>query len=278
MADMTLLDSLLLGIIEGLTEFLPVSSTGHLILVERWLGLHGPAVDAYSIAIQLGALFAAVVYYRDTLLATARGLLRSTDTDGTAARSRALLRNLILASLPLLIVGYLFGKVIKARLFHPTTVAVALVVGGLLMLAIDWYQRRNPPQLADGADLSPTGALLTGIVQMMALWPGTSRSMSCILGGQLAGLSRAAAADFAFLLALPTLGVATLYEHLKHGRELVTTLGFAQLAVGLAVSFAVGWLVIAAFIRYLRRFGMWPFALYRIAVGLLILATLGRSA
>jgi undecaprenyl-diphosphatase len=107
---------------------------------------------------------------------------------------------------------------------------------------------------------------------MLALWPGTSRSMSCIVGGQLAELARAAAADFAFLLALPTLGAATLYELLKHGRELSSAIGIGPLVVGLVVSFGVGWLVIAAFVRYLRRFGMWPFALYRIALGALILS------
>ena len=112
---------------------------------------------------------------------------------------------------------------------------------------------------------------LTGLVQALSLWPGTSRSMACIVGAQLAGLPRAAAADFAFLLALPTLGTATLYELLKHGHELSSSVGVGPLVLGLVVSFAVGWLVIAAFLRYLRRFGLWPFALYRIALALLLL-------
>lgn len=255
----------LLGLIEGLTEFLPVSSTGHLILGERWLGLHGPAVDSFSVVIQLGALCAAIVHYRRIFWATAIGVLHREPA------ARHLFRNLVLAALPLLTIGYLFGKHIKARLFHPLPVVLALILGGLLMLAVEAYQRRRPPPLLQADQLSPAGALLTGLVQALALWPGTSRSMACIVGAQLAGLPRAAAADFAFLLALPTLGAATLYELLKHGRELSQTLGAAPLLVGLAVSFAVGWLVIAAFVRYLGRYGLWPFALYRIALGAVLL-------
>lgn len=264
-STMSLWDALLLGIVEGLTEFLPVSSTGHLILMGRFLGQHGPAVDAYSVVIQLGALLAAVIYYRRVFFDLARGVLRR---EPEALR---LLRNLILASLPLLALGYLFGKQIKSRLFHPSTVAIALLFGGLLMLAVEALQRRRPPQHSQPSQLASSGALITGLVQALALWPGTSRSMACIVGAQLAGLPRAAAADFAFLLALPTLGAATLYELLKHGSELAQVIGVWQIVVGLGVSFGVGWLVIAAFLRYLRRFGLWPFALYRIALSALLL-------
>lgn len=264
-STMSLWDALLLGIVEGLTEFLPVSSTGHLILMGRFLGQHGPAVDAYSVVIQLGALLAAVVYYRRVFFDLARGVLRR---EPEALR---LLRNLILASLPLLALGYLFGKQIKSRLFHPSTVVIALLFGGLLMLAVEALQRRRPPRHSQPSQLASSGALITGLVQALALWPGTSRSMACIVGAQLAGLPRAAAADFAFLLALPTLGAATLYELLKHGSELAQSIGVWQIAVGLGVSFGVGWLVIAAFLRYLRRFGLWPFAVYRIALAALLL-------
>ena len=261
---MSLWDALLLGIVEGLTEFLPVSSTGHLILIERLLGLRGPTVDAYSVVIQLGALLAALVYYRRVFFDLARGLLRR------ETESLRLLRNLILAALPLLTLGYLFGKQIKARLFQPRTVVLALIVGGLLMLLVDWLQRRRPPRDLQPGQLPVQGALLTGLLQALALWPGTSRSMACIVGAQLAGLPRAAAADFAFLLALPTLGAATLYELAKHGHELSSSIGLTPLVLGLVVSFVVGWLVISAFLRYLRRFGLWPFALYRITLGALL--------
>ncbi len=262
---MSLPDALLLGIVEGLTEFVPVSSTGHLILIGRLLGLRGPAVDAYSVVIQLGALLAALVYYRQVFVELLRGVWRRQPD------SLRLLRNLILASLPLLSLGYLFGKLIKARLFQPSTVVLALLFGGLLMLAVEWLQQRRPPSASQPSQLPWRGALITGLVQALSLWPGTSRSMACIVGAQLAGLPRAAAADFAFLLALPTLGTATLYELLKHGHELSSSVGVGPLVLGLVVSFAVGWLVIAAFLRYLRRFGLWPFALYRIALALLLL-------
>lgn len=258
---LSLADALWLGLIEGLTEFLPVSSTGHLVLAEHVLALHGPAVDSYSVVIQLGALLAAVVHYRRLFVSTFVGVLRREPA------AVALFRNLILASLPLLALGYLLGKHIKAQLFRPLPIALALFFGGILMLLVELYQRRRPPAGRDGASLSPAGALLTGCVQALALWPGTSRSMACIVGGQLAGLPRAAAADFAFLLALPTLGVATLYELLKHGAQVFQTLGIGPVLLGLLTSFLVGWAVIAAFIRYLGRFGLWPFALYRIALG-----------
>lgn len=270
------LDALLLGVVEGLTEFLPVSSTGHLILVSHWLERQGGAEpaskaagDAYLVVIQLGALLAAVWYYRQICWQLLRGLLRG---DAVAQR---LFRNLCLAALPVLLLGYLFSKWIKAHLFRPETVTAALIVGGVVMLAMDGYvkwRRKGPAaEGQDAAMLSWPRALLVGLVQALALWPGTSRSMACIVGGQLAGLSTAAAADFTFLLALPTLGVATAYELLKGGRGLVGAVGAVPMFLGLAVAFAVGLLVIAAFLRYLRRFGLWPFGCYRIAVGLLFL-------
>ena len=264
----SLWEAVFLGVVEGLTEFLPVSSTGHLILIGRLLGLRGPAVDAYSVVIQLGALLAAVVYYRRVFIDLLRGVI------GRKPESLRLLRSLIVASLPVLSLGYLFGKQIKARLFQPSTVVLALLFGGLLMLAVEWLHARRPPPQQTASQLSVPGALITGMVQALSLWPGTSRSMACIVGAQLSGLPRAAAADFAVLLALPTVGPATLYELLKHGRELSTSVGIPQLVLGLLVSFVVGWLVIAGFLRYLRRFGMWPFAVYRIALAALLLCLL----
>lgn len=258
---LSLRDALWLGLVEGLTEFLPVSSTGHLILVEHVLGLHGPAAASYSVVIQLGALLAALVHYRRLFLSTFVGAL------AREPQALRLLRNLVLAALPLLFFGYLFGKHIKSQLFRPLPIALALAAGGVLMLLVELYQRRRPPSQPDATSLQPAGALLTGLVQTLALWPGTSRSMACIVGAQLAGLPRAAAADFAFLLALPTLGAATLYELMKNGSELSRTLGAGPVLLGLLTSFLVGWAVIAAFIRYLGRFGLWPFAVYRIALG-----------
>lgn len=272
---MELWQALVLGVVEGLTEFVPVSSTGHLILVQHILGLRGPAVSAYAVVIQLGALLAAVYYYRRTLLATAQGLLQKEPA------AQRLFINLCLGSLPLLALGYLLGKRIKTRLFAPAPVAAAILIGGVVMLALELFQRRRQRSgarlIEDPAELSPSQALLVGLVHTLSLWPGTSRSFASITGGQLAGLSTRAAADFAFLLALPTLGAATVYELLKEGHAIAATCGGAQLAVGLFISFVVGLLVIAAFLRYLRRFGLWAFAGYRIALGLLLLWTLAGS-
>ena len=275
---MELWQALVLGIVEGLTEFVPVSSTGHLILVQHFLGLSGEGVGAYAVVIQLGALLAAVYYYRRTLIETAVGLAQRRP----AAQRLAV--NLALGSLPLLLLGYGLGKRIKARLFAPGPVAAAILVGGVVMVALDLWQRQRQrqhplqlsvpaasPLLDDPAALSPRRALLVGLIHTLALWPGTSRSFASITGGQLAGLSTRAAADFAFLLALPTLGAATLYELIKEGPVIAATCGSAQLALGLAVSFVVGLLVIAAFLRCLRRFGLWAFGCYRIALGLLLL-------
>jgi undecaprenyl-diphosphatase len=274
---MELWQALVLGVVEGLTEFVPVSSTGHLILVQHYLGLHGPAVNAYAVVIQLGALLAAVYYYRQTLIETAVGLFQRRPA------AQRLFANLCLGSLPLLLLGYRYGKRIKAQLFTPGAVAAAILVGGVVMLGLElWYrlrQRRAPGQptatLSDPAALSPPRALLVGAIHTLALWPGTSRSFASITGGLLTGLSMKAAADFAFLLALPTLGVATVYELYQEGPAISQTLGAAPLALGLIVSFVVGLAVIAGFLRYLQKFGLWAFGCYRIALGALLLWVVG---
>jgi undecaprenyl-diphosphatase len=262
---MSWLHAILLGLLEGLTEFVPVSSTGHLILASRALGLKGAGVDSFSIVIQLGALLAAIIYYRRLLYQTARGLLRS---EPQAVR---LFVAICLGALPALVFGYLFGKTIKALLFTPVRIAAALSVGGVIMILVDRWHRRLQATTADLGALSPRQVLLVGVVQVAALWPGTSRSMACMVGGQLARLSSAAAADFAFLLAIPTLGAATVYELIKGHKTLLHETGRLELVLGLVTSFVVGWLVIAAFLRYLRRFGLAAFGYYRIALGLLVL-------
>lgn len=262
---MQLWQVLVLAVLEGLTEFVPVSSTGHLILASRLLGLSGPAVSAFSVAVQLGALLAAVFYYRQVLWQTAGGALQR------QPRALRLVRNLILGALPVLVLGYALRHVIKQHLFGPRPVIAALLVGGLVMLGLDLWQRRRPGLQQDPAELPWPRALTVGAIQALALWPGTSRSMASIAGGQLVGLRTAAAADFAFLLALPTLGAATVYELIKERAVLVQAIGAWPLVCGLLVSFAVGLVVIAGFLRYLRRFGLWPFGLYRIGLALLLL-------
>jgi len=261
---MELWQVLVLGVVEGLTEFVPVSSTGHLILMSRLLGLHGPAVDAFSVVVQLGALLAAVFYYRRILLETTVGIVRQ------RPESLLLFRNLVLGSMPLLAVGYLVGKRIKAQLFAPLPVAGALAVGGLLMLLVERYRRQSAPLYQHAHELPVGRALTVGLCHLAALWPGTSRSLASMSGSLLAGLPTAAAADFAFLLAIPTLGTATVYELLRERQVLLADVGLLNISLGLLVSFAVGLLVIAAFLRYLRGHGLLVFALYRVVLAVAV--------
>ncbi|WP_437827721.1 undecaprenyl-diphosphate phosphatase [Sorangium sp. So ce1153] len=260
-------DAVLLGVLEGLTEFLPVSSTGHLILLGAWLGHESEAAKTLDIVIQLGAVLAVVVYFRERLAVTVRGILRR-DPD-----SLRLALAIAIGFLPAALVGLLFHKAIKAYLFGPGPVAVALIAGGFLMIGVESARRRRPDQGAPRVeDVTLQRALAIGFAQCFALWPGASRSMTTIVGGQLSGLSTAAAAEFSFLLAIPTLGAATVFDLAKNGRALLDAPGGATaLAVGLAVSFAVALLVIAVFLRYLKRYGLAPFGWYRIALGALVL-------
>jgi undecaprenyl-diphosphatase len=180
--------------------------------------------------------------------------------------------------LPTAITGLLFRKVIKSYLFGPEPVAVALVVGGIVMIAVERYRARRRIEGAHGLEhLTWQRALAIGVGQCFAMWPGTSRSMCTIVAGQMAGLSTATAAEFSFLLSLPTLGSATLFEAYKGRHELASSVGGANVALGLIVSFLVAWGVIAGFLRYLKRRGLEPFGYYRIAVGLVIGAMVLRG-
>ncbi|WP_437980668.1 undecaprenyl-diphosphate phosphatase [Sorangium sp. So ce117] len=260
-------DAVLLGVLEGLTEFLPVSSTGHLILLGAWLGHQSEAAKTLDIVIQLGAVLAVVVYFRERLSTTVRGMVRR-DPD-----SLRLALALAFAFLPAAVLGLLFHKAIKAHLFGPGPVAAALIVGGFLMIGVELVRRRRPEQGAPRVeDVTLQRALAIGFAQCFSLWPGASRSMTTIVGGQLSGLSTAAAAEFSFLLAIPTLGAATVFDLVKNGRALLDAPGgIVALVVGLAVSFAVALLVIAVFLRYLKRYGLAPFGWYRVALGALVL-------
>jgi undecaprenyl-diphosphatase len=265
---MPLLVAVLLGIVEGLTEYLPVSSTGHLVLAGHLLGLRDddPATSSFEIVIQLGAILAVVAHYRALLLERARGVLAR---DPVALR---LLAALAIAFAPAAVMGLLFRKAIKAHLFGPVPVAAALIVGGIAMIVLEALRARSGARGADGLErVTPRRALLIGLGQCISLWPGSSRSMCTIVAGQLCGLSTATAAEFSFLLALPTLGAATVYEGYKARHELFADGGGAALAVGLVVSFFVAWAVSATFLRYLRTRGLAPFGWYRIAAGLLTL-------
>jgi undecaprenyl-diphosphatase len=256
----------LLGIVEGLTEYLPVSSTGHLILAGKALGANGAGLESFDVVIQLGAVLAVVVEYRVLLGDRARGLFAG------RAESKALLVALLLGFLPAAVFGFLFRKTIKAHLFGAVPVAAALIVEGIVMIVLERLRaRRNVTGLVGLEHVTPKRALLIGLGQCVSMWPGSSRSMCTIVAGQLTGLSTATAAEFSFLLALPTLGAATLYEGFKARHELASGIGTSNLAIGLVVSFLVAWAVIAGFIRYLQRRGLEPFGYYRIVLGAVVL-------
>lgn len=265
--------AVLLGIVEGLTEFLPVSSTGHLVLVGHWLGLRDddPATSSFEIVVQLGAILAVVAHYRVLLSQRVRGLFT-----GDAA-SRRLLVAIAIAFAPTAVAGLLLRKTIKAHLFGTLPVAAALVVGGVAMIVIERVRVRRKITGEDGlAHVTPGRALAVGLGQCLSMWPGASRSMCTIVAGQLAGLSTGTAAEFSFLLALPTLGAATLYEGFKARHVLASNIGLGSLAVGMVVSFFVAWAVIATFLRYLKARGLEPFGWYRVALGLLVLWIIER--
>ena len=263
---MSLLVAALLGLVEGLTEFLPVSSTGHLILVSQWLGSVDEGAKSFDIVIQLGAILAVVVHYRGLFADRLRGVLAK---DPASLR---LFGALAVAFVPAAITGLLLGKTIKRLLFGPLPVAAALFVGGVVMIVVERVRRARHIQGEAGTEhVTLKRAFIIGCGQCFALWPGMSRSMSTIVAGQLSGLSTATAAEFSFLLSVPTLGAATLYESYKARHDLAQG-GVPQLLVGLLVSFVVAWLVIAAFLRYLGRRGLEPFGYYRIALAIVVLA------
>jgi undecaprenyl-diphosphatase len=259
--------AVLLGVVEGLTEYLPVSSTGHLALAGHILGLPDDAASSsFEIVIQLGAILAVVVHYRALLADRIRGLFTR---DTVSIR---LLVALAVAFAPAAVVGLALRKTIKEHLFKPVPIAAALIVGGVVMIVLERaLSRRARPPLYGLENVTARRALAIGLGQCVSLWPGSSRSMCTIIAAQLTGLSTATAAEFSFLLALPTLGAATLYEAYKAREVLMAHGGGVNLAVGLVVSFFVAWAVIATFLLYLRTRGLEPFGWYRIAVGAIAL-------
>lgn len=254
-----------LGIVEGLTEFLPVSSTGHLILAAWALRLRGEAVTSFEIVIQAGALVAVLGLYRARLVSMWRGLR------GGEAAGRRLLVNLLVSFAPAAVAGVLLHRVITARLFSAWPVIAALAAGGLLMVGVDrWVRPRTLWSTRTVESLSIREALLIGAAQCVSLWPGTSRAMVTIVGGMLVGLPAGAAAEYSFLLALPTLGAATLFEAASSSRALVQDVGALSIACGFLTAAAVAMLAIRGFLRYLGRGGLAPFGWYRLGLAAII--------
>ena len=263
--DLTLFfQAMVMGIVEGLTEFLPISSTGHLILAASLLNFGGEKAKVFEIAIQTGAILAVIMVYSQRLRDTASGL-------ASDPKARRFVLNVLVGFLPAVLLGLLFGKVIKAHLFTPVVVASTFILGGLVIL---WAERRQATatRVTTVDDMSGLDALKVGLVQCLAMVPGTSRSGATIIGGMLLGLSRKAATDFSFFLAIPTLIGAGAYSLLK-ARDLLSVADVPLFGVGLLFSFLSAWLCVRWLLRYIATHDFVPFAWYRIAFGLLVLGT-----
>ncbi|MBI1423793.1 MAG: undecaprenyl-diphosphate phosphatase [Gammaproteobacteria bacterium] len=251
---MDILQAIILGFVEGLTEFLPVSSTGHMIVVSQWLGLPQDSVNkAFEVIIQLAAILAVVAKYRDKF----------------TPRHFELWKKLVLAFIPVGAVGFLFYKQIKA-MFSVEVVAVMFIVGGIVFIVIERLYKEEAAHVTDVEQLTYRQALWIGVAQVFSLIPGTSRAGATIVGGLLVGLNRTASAEFSFLLALPVMAAASGYDLLKHHREFNDS-NLLHLGIGFAVAFAVAYITMKLFISFLSRFTFVSFGVYRIAFGLLLL-------
>jgi undecaprenyl-diphosphatase len=260
-----LLTIILLGIVEGVTEFLPVSSTGHMILAGALLGFKGEGAGTFEIVIQLGAILAVVVLYWRRFVDVARGLLSRQPS------AFAFTRNIILGFLPAAAIGVVVYKSVKALLESPTTVAVALIVGGVAILAIERMVRN--PRIHAVEAMPWTTALGVGVLQCLAMIPGVSRSGATIMGALSLGVDRKAAAEFSFFLAVPTMLAASAYDLYKSGGAIGEG-GWTAIAIGFVVAFVVALLVIRWFVGIVSRHGFAPFAWYRIVVGAIALVAL----
>lgn len=258
-----LLKALILGVVEGLTEFLPISSTGHLILVGDLLNFNDERGMVFEIAIQLAAIMAVVWEYRYQI----GEVIYLLPSDRRAQRFTV---NVILAFLPSVVLGILFAKTIKTYLFNPVTVAAAFIVGGILILVVEWHPRKERVRRIE--DITWQDALKVGFAQTLAMIPGTSRSGATIIGGLFFGLRRRVATEFSFFLAIPTMFAATLYDVLKH-KDLLHTSDLPMFIVGGLASFISAFIAVRGLLHYIGKHDFSLFAWYRIAFGILILAT-----
>lgn len=268
MDPLLLLKALFLGVVEGLTEFLPVSSTGHLIIASELIGFHDEKGKVFEIFIQAGAILAVCWEYRARIADTFAGLL-------SERRAQRFALNLAIAFVPLAGLAFLFNKAIKAVLFHPVPVALAFIVGGFIILFAErWYKGRasaHPHMIDSVDDLTPLDALKLGLAQCAALIPGTSRSGATIIGGLFFGLSRRCATEFSFFLAIPTLIVATIYSLWKE-RALLGGGDIPVFSVGFIAAFVSAFICVRWLLRYVSSHDFTVFAWYRIAFGLIVLA------
>ena len=268
-----LIIAIILGIVEGVTEFLPVSSTGHLVLAGALLGYNDERWNAFNVIIQLGAILAIIVLYWRTFWAVLEGLIRGNPV------SLRFVRNILIGFVPSAILGFLLINRIEALLLKPAVVAWAFILGGMAILVIEKMVKNTP--VVGVADMPLKTVIGVGLIQCLSMIPGVSRSGATIMGGLSLGVERRTAAEFSFFLAIPTMLGATTLELIKHRDTLVagaSGVGFGTIAVGFVVSFLVALVVVRAFVHYISRHGFAPFAWYRIVAGAIALVwlTLGR--
>ena len=270
---MLLLKAAVMGVVEGLTEFLPISSTGHLILAGALLGFDDEKAKVFDIAIQTGAIFAVIIVYWQKISSTVVAL-------PTQRLARRFVLNVFIAFVPAVVLGLLFGNAIKAHLFTPTVVASSFIIGGFIILWVEGWGRKplheghpdDHARIVNVESMTPMDALKVGLVQCLAMVPGTSRSGATIIGGMLLGMSRKAATDFSFYLAIPTLIGAGAYSLYKE-RALLSMADVPMFGVGLVFSFLSAWLCVRWLLRYIATHSFVVFAWYRIAFGIVVLAT-----
>ncbi len=253
---MDILQSVIMGIVEGFTEFLPISSTGHMIIVGDWLGVkQDSVVKAYEIIIQFAAILAVVLNYKEKF----------------SPKKITLWMKLAVAFFPLGAVGFLFAKQVKA-MFSIEIVALMFIIGGIIFLVVEKFYKPKEHFIDDVEKVSYKQALWIGVAQVFALIPGTSRAGSTIIGAMLVGLTRKASAEFSFLLAFPVMCATTAYDLVKHRHELFTDANFTVLVVGFVVAFIVAYATIKLFLKFLEKFTFVGFGIYRIVFGLALLA------
>ncbi len=264
------LKAVVMGIVEGLTEFLPISSTGHLILANALMDFGGSAgsekAKVFEIAIQTGAIFAVILVYMQRIKDTITGL-------GSDPKAQRFALNVIIGFLPAVVMGLTLGKMVKEHLFTPTVVATTFILGGILIMLAERLTARQPTSRVESMDdMTPMDALKVGLVQCLALVPGTSRSGATIIGGMMMGLSRKTATDYSFFLGIPTLMGAGVYSLYKE-RALLSMADLPLFLTGLVFAFLSAWVCVRWLIRYVSSHNFMPFAWYRIAFGVLILVT-----
>ena len=258
--------SILLGIVEGVTEFLPISSTGHLLLVQRWLGINLDEPDSFwkmfTVVIQFGAILSVLVYFRTRIVGLVAEAVRPTD------RGRRPIYLILVGTLPVLVIGFLLKDWVDENMGSPWIVVGAIGIGGVLMILAEHFRPSSSTERFD--DMSWTQAVIIGLAQVLAaVFPGTSRSAATIIAGLFAGLSRHGAAEFSFFLAIPAMGAASAYKLLK-GAGAMTSQQYLLLAVGCVVSFLVAWASIAFLMRIIRTQTFTPFAIYRILLAIVV--------